>query len=90
MINLVKKISIFSLFLTGVNAYAQDAAAAVATAAEKAPEASSGHIIYTEDDDTLEALKALGYSEKDSREALKKASGDTTQEKIRSALKNLK
>lgn len=56
----------------------------------KAPETSSGHIVYTEDDDTLEALKALGYSEKDSREALKKASGDTTQEKIRSALKNLK
>jgi len=56
----------------------------------KAPEASTGHRIHTEDDDAIEALKALGYSEKDSREALKKAVGDTTQEKIRSALKNLK
>ena len=56
----------------------------------KAPETSAGHTHRHEDDDTLEALKSLGYSEKDSREALKKATGDTTQEKIRSALKNLK
>ncbi len=41
------------------------------------------------DTDAMEALKSLGYSEKDSREALKKATGDNTQEKIRSALKNL-
>lgn len=46
MINLVKKISIGSLFLTGVNAYAQDAAAALATAAEKAPEASSSNPLF--------------------------------------------
>jgi cytochrome c oxidase cbb3-type subunit 3 len=46
MINLVKKISIGSLFLTGVNAYAQDAAAAVATAAEKAPEATSNNPLF--------------------------------------------
>ncbi len=56
----------------------------------KAPETSIGHSIHTDDDDALEALKSLGYSEKDSREALKKAEGVTTQEKIRSALKNLK
>lgn len=46
MINLVKKISIGSLFLTGVNAYAQDAAAALATTAEKAPEASSSNPLF--------------------------------------------
>ena len=56
----------------------------------KAPETSSGHTHHHEDDDTLEALKSLGYSEKDSREALKKAEGTTTQEKIRSALKVLR
>lgn len=56
----------------------------------KAPETSAGHKLHSEDDDALEALKSLGYSEKDSREALKKSSGNTTQEKIRSALKNLK
>jgi holliday junction DNA helicase RuvA len=39
--------------------------------------------------DALEGLKALGYSEKDAREALKKAEGVTTSEKIRSALKQL-
>lgn len=41
------------------------------------------------DEDAIEALKSLGYSEKESREALKKATGATAQEKIRSALKNL-
>lgn len=41
------------------------------------------------DTDALEGLKALGYSEKDAREALKKAEGETTAEKIRSALKRL-
>lgn len=41
------------------------------------------------DTDAIEALKALGYSEKESREALKKALGENTQDKIRSALKNL-
>lgn len=56
----------------------------------KAPEGSTGAVPDTEDDDAIEALKALGYSEKDSREALKKAEGVTTQEKIRHALKNLK
>jgi len=56
----------------------------------KAPQVASGHTIHAEDDDALEALKSLGYSEKDSREALKKENGATTQEKIRSALKNLK
>lgn len=42
-----------------------------------------------DDEDAIEALKALGYSEKESRDALKKATGDNAQEKIRSALKNL-
>lgn len=48
------------------------------------------------DDDAIEALKALGYSERDAREALKKvpsadeAGGSkNTEEKIRFALKNL-
>lgn len=41
------------------------------------------------DMDTIEALKSLGYSEKDSREALKKAVGENTGEKIKSALKIL-
>jgi Holliday junction DNA helicase RuvA len=39
--------------------------------------------------DALEALKALGYTERDAREALKKALGESTEEKIKSALKNL-
>jgi Holliday junction DNA helicase RuvA len=41
------------------------------------------------DMDALEALKSLGYGERDAREALKKADGKNTEEKIRSALKNL-
>ncbi len=41
------------------------------------------------DVDALLALQSLGYSERDSREALKKAIGETTEEKVRSALKNL-
>jgi holliday junction DNA helicase RuvA len=45
--------------------------------------------LETHDGDAIEALKALGYSEKESREALKKVTGDTTEEKVRSALKNL-
>ena len=50
-----------------------------------------GHThFHTESDDALEALKSLGYSEKDSRNALKKAEGETTQEKVRSALRNLR
>ncbi|MHB1316725.1 MAG: Holliday junction branch migration protein RuvA [Minisyncoccota bacterium] len=56
----------------------------------KAPQVSSTHMINSDNDDAIEALKSLGYSERDSREALKKAEGSTTQEKIRSALKNLK
>lgn len=56
----------------------------------KAPEITSEGKAHTDNDDAIEALKALGYSEKDSREALKKAEGVTTQEKIRSALKTLK
>lgn len=40
--------------------------------------------------DALEALKSLGYSERDSREALKKVAPDTdTNQKIREALKIL-
>jgi Holliday junction DNA helicase RuvA len=39
--------------------------------------------------DALEALKALGYSERDARDALKKATGTNTEEKIKSALKQL-
>ncbi len=41
------------------------------------------------DVDALLALQSLGYGEKESREALKKADGDTTEKKIKSALKNL-
>ncbi len=39
--------------------------------------------------DALEALKTLGYSERQSREALKKTDGKNTEEKIIAALKNL-
>ncbi len=41
------------------------------------------------DEDAIEALKSLGYSEKESRDALKKAVGESIQEKVKSALKNL-
>jgi Holliday junction DNA helicase RuvA len=41
------------------------------------------------DGDAIEALKALGYSERESRDALKKVEGKTTEEKVRAALKNL-
>lgn len=41
------------------------------------------------DVDAIEALKALGYGEREAREALKKAEGETTEKKVRSALKNL-
>lgn len=41
------------------------------------------------DVDALEALKSLGYGEREAREALKKSDGDTTEKKVRSALKNL-
>lgn len=41
------------------------------------------------DVDALEALKSLGYGEREAREALKKADGDNTEKKVRSALKNL-
>ena len=41
------------------------------------------------DIDALEALKSLGYGEREAREALKKAEGETTEKKVRSALKNL-
>jgi len=46
MINLVKKISIFSLFMSGVGVYAQDAAAVATAVAEKAPEASSTNPLF--------------------------------------------
>ncbi len=39
--------------------------------------------------DALEALKSLGFGEREAREALKKADGETTEQKVRSALKNL-
>ena len=42
-----------------------------------------------EEDDSLDALIALGYSEKQAREALKKALGSNPEEKIKSALKYL-
>lgn len=45
--------------------------------------------LESHDGDAIEALKALGYSERESREALKKATGETTEEKVRAALKNL-
>jgi|ERR1700733_2089407 len=41
------------------------------------------------DVDALEALKSLGYGEREAREALKHAVGETTEKKVRSALKNL-
>ncbi|MSU45124.1 MAG: Holliday junction branch migration protein RuvA [Candidatus Zambryskibacteria bacterium] len=41
------------------------------------------------DVDAIEALKALGYGEREAREALKKAEGETTEKKVRSALKKL-
>jgi holliday junction DNA helicase RuvA len=41
------------------------------------------------DVDALEALKSLGYGEREAREALKKSEGDSTEKKVRSALKNL-
>ena len=41
------------------------------------------------DVDALEALKSLGYGEREARDALKKALGETTEAKVRSALKNL-
>ena len=41
------------------------------------------------DVDALEALKSLGYGERESREALKGAEGETIEKKVRSALKNL-
>jgi len=45
---------------------------------------------YVSDDmDALEALKSLGYGERESREALKRSEGDTTEKKVRFALKNL-
>lgn len=39
--------------------------------------------------DALEALKSLGYSQNEAREALKKAGGENTNEKIKEALKIL-
>ncbi len=44
---------------------------------------------HTSDVDALLALQSLGYSERDAREALKKAEGENVQAKVRSALKNL-
>ncbi len=41
------------------------------------------------DVDALEALKSLGYGEREAREAMKKSEGDTTEKKVRSALKLL-
>ncbi len=50
-----------------------------------------GEVSYTSGDvDVIEALKALGYGEKESREALKKISGgNSTSEKIKKVLKLL-
>ncbi len=45
--------------------------------------------MITGDVDAIEALKALGFGEREAREALKKTTGNTTEEKVRSALKNL-
>ncbi|MEQ1500469.1 MAG: Holliday junction branch migration protein RuvA [Parcubacteria group bacterium] len=41
------------------------------------------------DMDALEALKALGYPEREAREVLKRSQGETTEQKVRSALKNI-
>ncbi len=41
------------------------------------------------DVDVIEALKSLGYSDKDAREALKKSEGTTPSDRIKSALKSL-
>ncbi len=46
-------------------------------------------ISISADVDALEALKALGYGEREARESLKKATGESTEQKVRSALKNL-
>lgn len=46
MINLVKKISIFSLLMMGASAYAQDAAAVTATVADKAPESAGNNPLF--------------------------------------------
>lgn len=42
------------------------------------------------DTEVVAALKAMGYSEKEAQQAAKNASGETTQEKIKSALKQVK
>jgi Holliday junction DNA helicase RuvA len=41
------------------------------------------------DIDAMEALKSLGYGEREAREALKKTTGETIEQKVKSALKNL-
>ena len=46
MINLVKKISIFSLLMMGTAAYAQDAAAATAAVAEKASDSTGSNPLF--------------------------------------------
>ena len=46
--------------------------------------------LHLEDTDALEALRSLGYSEKESREALKKTTSKDTESKIKEALKNIK
>ncbi len=50
---------------------------------------TDAHTEGNEDIDALEALLSLGYSERDAREALREAAGETSQEKIKSALRNL-
>ncbi len=56
---------------------------------DKMIESVAGATTYAQGDaDTLEALLSLGYSERDAREALKKTTGSSTEEKLRSALKN--
>lgn len=52
-----------------------------------AHEEDSGH--GSGDIDVIEALQSLGYSQNDARKALKDVSGNTTQEKIKQALKTL-
>lgn len=42
------------------------------------------------DDEVVQALKVMGYTERDAQVAAQSAKGDTVNEKIKSALKNIK
>jgi Holliday junction DNA helicase RuvA len=46
-------------------------------------------VLSDESNEVVQALKAMGYTERDAQMAAKNASGNTTQEKIKSALKQV-